>query len=442
MSRTVASMRTLLSQIVPQPLVAIVTSGCSLIALGWVWFGAGYASSGNLSALPLALALSLAVVVAGQYPIHYGYRLKMEVTTIPLYLMAVLLPPPVASLSTGLGILILELSQKSNKGNQPSAIATAAGRWVLIGLAGASIAHLPVSGQLYSALELAAAALLMFIADAGSISFELWPMTKEPPWRSFVKLVKEGALIEGVQYFLGMLGALAALQQTWALILLVLPAGIVYLAFKTRREMQNSTRKLLEGMADAVDLRDPYTGGHSRQVAELVAQVLRELNVFGLEAELITSAARVHDIGKIALPDGILNKKAKLTPEEWDVMRSHPGHGAELLARYSDFARGAGFVRAHHERWDGKGYSRGLKGSDIPFGGRVIAVADAYHAMTSDRPYRRAMPTEQAVLILRAGGGTQWDPFIVDAFIRVVTQSKQVSERAGQPSTDQEAPTA
>lgn len=426
-----------MSRIIPQPLVAIVTSGLGLIALGWVWFGTGngYAGSENLRAIPLAVALSLAVVVAGRYPIHYGYRLKMEVTTIPLYLMAALLPPPVASLSTGLGILILELSQKSNKGNQPSDIATAASRWVLIGLVGASIAHFPVIGELNSAIALAAAALVMWIADAGSISFELWPMTREPPWRGFVKLVKEGALIEGVQYLLGVLGALTALQQLWALILLVLSTGIVYLVFKTRREMHDSTRKLLEGMADAVDLRDPYTGGHSRQVAELVAKALRELNVFGLEAELITSAARVHDIGKIALPDEILNKEGKLTPDEWKIMQSHPGHGAELLARYPDFARGAEFVRAHHERWDGTGYPRGLKGTDIPFGGRVIAVADAYHAMTSDRPYRRAMPTEQAVLILRAGRSAQWDPSIVDAFIRVVTLGKEASGRVSQPST-------
>jgi len=183
-------------------------------------------------------------------------------------------------------------------------------------------------------------------------------------------------------------------------------------------------------------LRDPYTGGHSRQVAEWVARALRELNVFGLEAELITFAARVHDIGKMSIPDGVLHKEGKLTTEEWDVMKSHSGTAQSCWRRYSDFERGAEFVRAHHERWDGKGYPRGLKGTDIPFGGtrdrgrRRVSRDD----QRSTIPARHACGT-RAVLILRAGRGTQWDPSIVDAFIRVLILNDQVSERMGQPLT-------
>jgi HD-GYP domain-containing protein (c-di-GMP phosphodiesterase class II) len=198
--------------------------------------------------------------------------------------------------------------------------------------------------------------------------------------------------------------------------------------------MQDSTRTLLEGMADAVDLRDPYTGGHSRRVTEYCAQILRELRVTGCEADLILGAARVHDIGKIGVPDGILNKPSRLTPEEQAIMQSHSEMGAQLLARYPDFARGQDIVRHHHERWDGKGYPAGLKQMNIPFGARVIAVADSFDAMISDRPYRKGVSVQGACAILREERGRQWDPQVVDACLRALEQP--LVEPASTASTD------
>jgi putative nucleotidyltransferase with HDIG domain len=181
--------------------------------------------------------------------------------------------------------------------------------------------------------------------------------------------------------------------------------------------MHEGTNKLLESMADAVDLRDSYTGGHSRRVTEYTLRILHEMRVIGPELDLIRSAARVHDIGKIGIPDQILNKPGRLTPEEKRIMDSHPARGAELLTRYTDFVRGMDIVRHHHERWDGQGYPDRLKGLDIPFGARVIAVADSFDAMTSDRPYRAGMPTDKAAQILCEGRGQQWEPAIIDAFL-------------------------
>ncbi|MCZ7567308.1 MAG: HD-GYP domain-containing protein [Ardenticatenaceae bacterium] len=191
--------------------------------------------------------------------------------------------------------------------------------------------------------------------------------------------------------------------------------------------MQASTQQLLESLADTVDLRDPYTGGHSRRVTAFCQGMLRELGISGHEADLIIAAARVHDIGKIGIPDEILRKPGKLTPEEWAIMSAHSARGAELLARYGDFARGAGIVRHHHERWDGQGYPDGLKEFEIPFGARVIAVADSFDAMTSDRPYRRGMSGAQAVSILRKECGRQWDASIVDAFLRCIAAQHESS---------------
>jgi putative nucleotidyltransferase with HDIG domain len=194
--------------------------------------------------------------------------------------------------------------------------------------------------------------------------------------------------------------------------------------------MQDDTRHILESMADTVDMRDPYTGGHSRRVTEFTEAILRTMEKHGPEVDLIISAARVHDIGKIAIPDGILNKPGKLTDEERAIMETHSERGAEVLERYQDFARGVAVVRHHHESWDGTGYPHKLTGTDIPFGARVIAVADSYDAMTSDRPYRTGMSPAKAVSILREGRGVQWDASIVDALVRSLGP---VLEESGRP---------
>jgi putative nucleotidyltransferase with HDIG domain len=189
---------------------------------------------------------------------------------------------------------------------------------------------------------------------------------------------------------------------------------------------------LVESMADAVDLRDPYTGGHSRRVTEYSAAILRELGLHGPAVDLIVAAARVHDIGKIGTPDAILNKPGQLTPEERAVMEEHPITGATLLKRYQDFTRGVALVRHHHESWDGTGYPDRLKGTAIPFGARVIAVADSFDAMTSDRPYRAGMPVGKAAAILRAGRGQQWDAVLADALLRSATVRDLAAQR-GEP---------
>jgi putative nucleotidyltransferase with HDIG domain len=233
-------------------------------------------------------------------------------------------------------------------------------------------------------------------------------------------MVRESGLAEGAEYLVGLLGALAALQQLWAVFLLFLPTALVYLAFKSSKEMREGTREMLESMADTVDLRDPYTGGHSRRVADLCGKILRELPRSGPEVDLILLAARVHDIGKIGVPDYVLNKAGPLTPEESMLMKAHPERGADLLMRYPAFSRGVDIVRHHHERWDGEGYPHRLQGTDIPFGARVISVADSFDAMVTDRPYRRAMSLDRAAAILREGRGKQWDPVIVDAMLRSI----------------------
>ncbi len=316
----------------------------------------------------VAALLVAALIWTDTHPIHLRRQIKVHLTTLPLYLMAVLLPPPLAALASGLGILIAQWKMRPQTGNLPSDIATAISRWVVIILLASPIAQLPSREPLLQAISLCGAAALMFVLDVITFAFEVAPMSGEPPLRIMRATLQEGGVYEGAQYLTAMLAASAALQHTWTLVLLVVPTYIVYMTFKNAKETHDSTFQLLESLADTVDLRDPYTGGHSRRVAEWSVEILREMNVHGPEADLTMAAARVHDIGKIGGPDHILNKPGQLTPEEKSAMDSHPVRGAELLARFPDFARGQGIVRHHHERWDGLGYPDRLQSWDIPFG--------------------------------------------------------------------------
>jgi HD-GYP domain-containing protein (c-di-GMP phosphodiesterase class II) len=288
-------------------------------------------------------------------------------------------------------------------------------------------------------LPLLLAAGVLYLGDTLTVALEISAITGERPSRVARMVVREGWLAEAMQYIAGLLGALVAREDAWAIILLLMPVVLVQRLLKLSAEMQDETRALLESMADAVDLRDPYTGGHSRRVTEYAAATLEALNLRGPEVELITAAARVHDIGKIAIPDRILNKPDRLTEEERAEMESHPQRGADFLARYADFRRGVRIVLHHHERIDGNGYPLGLRGDDIPFGARLIAVADAFDAMTSDRPYRKGMSIAQAAGVLSQGSGTQWDSVIVAVFtnrvIPALPGQGQAMDPAKNPAT-------
>jgi hypothetical protein len=413
-------MKAFLSRFMPQPLTAIIISilALTILIVPWADTPALILDSISIHAGLIALFLAGAIVSAGMNPIHLQRNIKVFLTTVPLYVSAMLLPPALAALTAGISTLIVQLLTQSDSRNTPSDIATAAGRWVIIGFLSAWVAQRAMAQQIPLPLVLLAVAIIMFSGDIVTGALEIASMSSAPPRRVIAILLREVSLPEGAQYLLGILAALAATQQAWSLILWVLPVCIVYQSFKYAKEMHDGTSKLLESMADAVDLRDPYTGGHSRRVTEFSRHILAEMNVIGPEVDLVLSAARVHDIGKIGIPDHILNKPGRLTDEEKLIMDSHPARGAELLARYTDFARGMEIVRHHHERWDGLGYPDGLKGLDIPFGARVVAVADSFDAMTSDRPYRAGMPIHKAAKILHEGRGHQWEPLIADAFLR------------------------
>jgi hypothetical protein len=185
------------------------------------------------------------------------------------------------------------------------------------------------------------------------------------------------------------------------------------------RQLTETYDGTLEALVLALDARDHETKGHSFRVAQYVMTIAKDIGVVQDSHEWIDMqrGALLHDVGKIGVPDFILHKPGPLTPEEWDDMKRHPHIGHDMLKVISFLSGAAAIVHAHHERFDGKGYPRGLAGDEVPLGARIFAVADAFDAMTSDRPYRRALPAEMARQEIVKHSGSQFDPEIVQAFL-------------------------
>jgi PAS domain S-box-containing protein/putative nucleotidyltransferase with HDIG domain len=203
-------------------------------------------------------------------------------------------------------------------------------------------------------------------------------------------------------------------------------ATLVRVAAQTAIAVGNARqRRLLEGLldetamalSDVIESRDAYTGGHCQRLAVYSKTIAEALHLPSREVDVIRFGAALHDIGKIVVPDAILNKPASLTPEEFEVIKRHSPDGGRICQRIGFLQKAYPIVYHHHERWDGKGYPDGVAGEAIPLGARIVAVADGYDAMTSDRPYRKGMPVEEAITLLRDGAGSQWDGVIVKAFL-------------------------
>lgn len=175
---------------------------------------------------------------------------------------------------------------------------------------------------------------------------------------------------------------------------------------------------VLRALANAIESRDPYTLNHVEAVNAYAQAIAVELGWEKEELETLEFAAILHDIGKIGVPEKVLTKTGPLNPDEWDDMRRHPIYGAHMIRGTPYLEDAIPVILHHHERWDGKGYPDGLVGDQIPTGARLLAVADTFHAMTSDRPYRAAIPAEKTFEEILAQSGRQFDPRMVEAFQR------------------------
>jgi len=224
--------------------------------------------------------------------------------------------------------------------------------------------------------------------------------------------------------------------QIWGLVILVFPIFLVRQLYHMNLQLQAELEEKLELMVKAIEARDPYTSGHSRRVAEYAGAIARDLDLSAKEVDAVKRAALLHDVGKIYEEFApLLRKEDKLTPEERIVMQTHVTRSAELVGNVSKL-KGAVLdsIRHHHENYDGTGYPDGLSGESIPIGARIIMIADTLDAMTTDRPYRKALGFDQVVDELRKYAGRQFDPRISEVLVRSSTIRRLIGVVDGYPS--------
>jgi putative nucleotidyltransferase with HDIG domain len=273
-------------------------------------------------------------------------------------------------------------------------------------------------GSLRNLLVAIFAAVVYTVINTGTLALIVSPVMGIGPfqmWRAnfgglHVELVTIATL--------GSLIPVLVRENPLAIMLLIVPLLLgPHLAFKGIRQAHEESRIAMEGLANALERRDPYTFRHSIRVTAYVRAILGLMPYIPRPtAEAITAAAHVHDLGKVGAQDGSLKKPSALTPEEREAIEQHPIIGAEIVSRLEVYRQSVDIIRHHHERWDGTGYPDGLAGEAIPLGSRIIAVADTFDAMTSERIYRPAMSVEVALAELQRGQGTQFDPQIVELF--------------------------
>ena len=185
----------------------------------------------------------------------------------------------------------------------------------------------------------------------------------------------------------------------------------------SNRELQEAYQATLEGWVQALDMRDKETEGHTQRVTILTERLARAMGVEGVELINITRGALLHDIGKMAIPDGILLKPGKLTDAERALIQKHPVYAYDMLKRIEFLLPAIDIPYCHHEKWDGTGYPRGLKGNEIPFAARIFPVIDVWDALVSDRPYRKGIPKNEVREHIKADSGRHFEPRVVEAFL-------------------------
>jgi putative nucleotidyltransferase with HDIG domain len=260
----------------------------------------------------------------------------------------------------------------------------------------------------YTIVNKSAVALIVYLTEKISFVYQL---------KFYLRHLLTQLLSIGI---LGILIAVLYPLSPWYILLMLSPLTVVQASIRGYARLRQQAQQAFERIARVVGERDPYTGEHSTEVAKLAERLARALRLPEEETEQVAAAARVHDLGKIAVPDRILLKPTKLSPEEWAIMTRHPVTSAELLQGLEIYEGVLDIVKHEHEHWDGSGYPDGLAGKKIPLGARILAVADVWSALTSDRPYRKAYSKEEARRILQEMKGKELDPQLVDEFLKLV----------------------
>jgi HD-GYP domain-containing protein (c-di-GMP phosphodiesterase class II) len=401
-----------------------VSAGLFLVTAG----GLAFTIPSDRSPEPLAvllLVLAYALAFGLQFEIGTGSAVPTQIVFVP---MLFVLPTGTVPLAVAAGIALAGLVDHFRGAlHLERVFLRLVNSWYAVGPA----LVLGLAGERSPSLDdwpLYAAALgAQFTLDFASAALREWSALGVPPKVQF-RAMGWVYLIDACLAPVGLAAAFASVESPYGFVL-ALPLVALLSVFTTERrvridhelELRDAYRGTAFLLGDVVEADDGYTGAHSRAVVELTLAVAAELELSERDRRDAEFAALLHDVGKLRVPNEIINKEGPLTPEEWKIVEQHTIEGERLLHRVGGLLGQVGrIVRSCHERYDGTGYPDGLAGDAIPLVARIVCCCDAYNAMTSDRSYRKALPHAEAVAELRRGSATQFDPQVAEALASVV----------------------
>jgi HD-GYP domain-containing protein (c-di-GMP phosphodiesterase class II) len=392
-------------------------------------------------AVPMALLLSsgpaldpvLAVALVGAYAalarvkfdVGAGYTVPTELLFVPMLL---LLPPGIVPLCVAAAFLLADLPDYLRGRTHPERAVLAVGdAWYAVGPA-LVLAAWGADGPSASDWPVYLAALAaQFAFDFVTVAVREW-LALGIPARVQIRERSWSYAVDAMLAPIGLMAAFASDEWSFAFLLCLPPAALLQVFARERVarmrymvELSNTYRGTAMLLGDVVEADDAYTGSHSRSVVSLALLVSRQLGLDAREQRDLEFAALLHDVGKITIPNEIINKDGPLDDAEWELMRTHTVEGERMLERVGGVLGDVGrIVRSCHERWDGTGYPDGLAGADIPIEARIVCACDAFNAMVTTRAYRKGMTVEYALAELRACAGTQFDPHVAAVLAEIV----------------------
>ena len=374
--------------------------------------------------IALALVAAYVLVANAEFPSGAGFAVPTQIVFVPMLL---LLPTPSVPLMVALAVLLRSTIDTARGAASERILVSVADAWfalapALVLILGSAQTPDWDHWAIYAAAIAAQVVFYTLISAARA-----WSCLGVPPREIFVEM-RMANRVDLLLSPVGLLAAFGAAGQPYA-VLLLLPLVQLFMLFAQERtarveqtlELSAAYRGTALLLGDVIEADDAYTGQHTQDVVELTVAVADRLRVDDETRRAAEFGALLHDVGKVAIPNEIINKPGPLDDDEWAIMKTHTVEGQRMLERIGGLLARVGLVvRASHERYDGGGYPDGLAGEAIPLASRIVSACDAYNAMTTDRSYRKALTAGVAVAELRANSGTQFDPKVVDALIAVV----------------------
>jgi HD-GYP domain-containing protein (c-di-GMP phosphodiesterase class II) len=423
--------------------------GNTLFAVGFLVAAVGvavYADAERAFSPWLAIAFVLALAVVARIELwgDAGYGVPTEIVLVPMLL---LLPTPLVPLLVALGLVLARAAGALDGRALGRAVLGMADAWFVLGPVLVLIALDAQTPDLAHWPAYVAALAAQVLTDGVFSIACTWVCQRIPP-RAVIRDLLMVQRVDVLLFPIGLIAALAAAEAPLAA-LLVLPLAYLLLVFA--RERENRMKQSLElgrayrGTAlllrDLLEEDDEYTGRHTEDVVGLTVRVAERMQLDEDTCRAAEMGALLHDIGKIAVPDEIINKPGPLDDAEWAIMKTHTVEGERMLKQVGGLLADVGVVvRASHERWDGGGYPDGLVGEAIPVAARIVSACDAFNAMTTDRSYRKALPLATAIGELRRCAGTQFDPAVVDALVSLVNEEPGWELSVAEPAAPGGAP--